>query len=187
MNMKQLSEQDIAQLSALLDGTLPAAQAAVLRQRLQDDEGLQDAFTELALTRDAMRALPVAQPPRSLRIDPQRLHQARGWRWWLVMPPAGQLIPGMAVALSLCVCIVFGQQALQVPEPVVLKGAVVTAQAVADDATLAPANDTQLVAPQVSDITPWLWAGTGAGAGASVGSAVWAWRVAVRRRAMRKR
>jgi len=177
-------------LSALLDDTLPAAQAAALRQRLQHDEALQDAFTELALIRDTMRALPVAPPPRSLRIDAQRLHQARGWRWWLVMPPAGQLIPSMAVALSLCLCIVFGQQAIQVSgEPATLKGAVV-ADAVAPDASAsqaAPTADMSLVAPDATDMAPWLWAGTGAGAGASLGSAVWAWRVAARRRAISKR
>ena len=38
MNMKPISEHDSDQLSALLDDTLPAAQAAALRQRLQHDE-----------------------------------------------------------------------------------------------------------------------------------------------------
>ena len=196
MNMKQLSEQDSAQLSALLDGTLPEAQAAVLRQRMQSDDALQDAFTELALTRDAMQALPVAQPPRSLRIDPQRLHQARGWRWWLVMPPAGQLIPNMAVALSLCLCIVFGQQALTTNhEPEMLKGAVVAESlapnAGADSAaSAAPAADAapdmQVVAPAPADMTSWWWAGAGVGAGAALASMTWARRVAHRRRVVQK-
>ena len=190
MKMKSISEHDSAQLSALLDDTLPAAQAAALHQRLQQDEALQEAFTELALVRDTLRALPVAPPPRSLRIDPQRLQQARGWRWWLVMPPAGQLIPSMAVALSLCVCILFGQQAFVISsEPETLKGAAMAADAApAPDAqTLGSITDAQVLAPSAADMAPWLWAGTGAGAGASVGSAWWAWRVAARRRVTRKR
>jgi len=203
MNTKQLSEQDSAQLSALLDGTLPDAQAAALRQRMQSDEALQDAFTEIALTRDAMRALPVAQPPRSLRIDVQRLQQARGWRWWLVMPPAGQLIPSMTVALSLCLCILFGQQALTPsPEPAVLKGAVMaesaasntnTASLAAPDTSAAAADtmtapvDMSVLAAPAPDMTPWLWAGAGTSAGAAIASLAWARRVAQRRRVTPKR
>lgn len=197
MNMKQLSERDSAQLSALLDGTLPDAQADALRQRMQSDDALQDAFTELALTRDAMQALPVAQPPRSLRIDTQRLHQARGWRWWLVMPPAGQLIPNMAVALSLCLCIFFGQQALTTTSaPETFKGAVVAeslAPNAADEsaASAAPATDAtpnmQVVAPEPVDMTSWWWAGAGVGAGAALASLTWARRVAHRQRVVQKR
>jgi hypothetical protein len=82
--MKQLSEYDMALLSALLDDALPRAEADALRQRLQQDAALRDALVDLTLTRDAMRAMPVVQPPRSLRIDPARLTQARGWRWWLI-------------------------------------------------------------------------------------------------------
>ncbi|MFM7679554.1 MAG: hypothetical protein ACKO83_11960, partial [Roseiflexaceae bacterium] len=130
--MKQLSEQDMSLLSALLDDALPSAEADALRQRLQHDTALRDALVDLTLTRDAMRAMPVAQPPRSLRIDSARLQQARGWRWWLVMPPAGQIIPTMAVTLSLCICIIFGQQALISGEnPDILKG-------IADVALMAP-------------------------------------------------
>lgn len=198
MNMNPISEHDSAQLSALLDDALPAAQAAALRQRLAHDDALQDAFTELALVRDAMRSLPVAPPPRSLRIDAQRLQQARGWRWWLVMPPAGQLIPTMTVALSLCLCILFGQQALAGDiAPEVLKGAAVSESVAlnADAATsaeaVAPASDAaadmQVVAPQPADTTPWLWAGAGASAGAAFASLAWARRVAQRRRVTQKR
>lgn len=209
--MKQLTEQDIAQLSALLDDTLPAAEADALRQRLQHDAALYDVFVDLTLTRDAMRALPVAQPPRSLRIDPARLTKARGWRWWLVMPPAGQLIPNMAVALSLCVCILVGQQAIGAGSASdILKG-IAEVEMMAPNAVEAPANSemaadvsepasqraddsvsgvsdptVQLVAPDQS-VVVWWWAATVAAACATLATVVWAWRVAVRRRITQKR
>jgi len=209
--MKQLSEHDIALLSALLDDALPRAEADALRQRLQQDADLRDALVDLTLTRDAMRAMPVAQPPRSLRIDPVRLTQARGWRWWLVMPPAGQFIPTMAVTLSLCICIIFGQQALiSDNNPDILKG-IADVELMAPNAALAPASsdmaadarvadaqpgtdaapaaiapDLPLVAPEPAH-TNWWWAATSVAALASLSSAVWAWRVAQRRRITLKR
>jgi anti-sigma factor RsiW len=119
-----VTTQDMEQLSALLDGELSATKAATLRQRMQTDATLQAAYTEIALTQDAMRTMPTLKPPRSLRIDPQRLHQARGWRWWLISPPGGQLFPTLGVAMSLCFCLLFGAVALQPAESPVLKGAV---------------------------------------------------------------
>lgn len=118
--------QDIAQLSALLDGELSSANATKLRQRMQTEATLQAAYTELALTQEAMRTLPTLKPPRSLRIDSQRLHQARGWRWWLISPPGGQLLPTLGVAMSLCLCLLFGAVAMQPAESHTLKGAVST-------------------------------------------------------------
>jgi hypothetical protein len=209
--MKQLSEHDMALLSALLDDALPSAEADALRQRLQQDAALRDALVDLTLTRDAMRAMPVVQPPRSLRIDPARLTQARGWRWWLIMPPAGQLIPTMAVTLSLCICIIFGQQALiSSSNPDILKGVadvelmapnaaiapassdmaaesrIAEAQPGADPASVAVAPELQVVAPAPAHIN-WWWAATSVAALASLSSAVWAWRVAQRRRVVLKR
>jgi len=209
--MKQLSEHDIALLSALLDDALPRAEADALRQRLQQDADLRDALVDLTLTRDAMRAMPVAQPPRSLRIDPVRLTQARGWRWWLVMPPAGQFIPTMAVTLSLCICIIFGQQAfVSSNNPDILKG-IADVELMAPNAEIAPASSDMAaesriaeaqpgtdtapvaVAPELQVVAPapahtnWWWAATSVAALASLSSAVWAWRVAQRRRILLKR
>jgi anti-sigma factor RsiW len=93
-----LTTQDMERLSALFDGELSPTNAEALRQRMHTDAALQDAYTELALTQDAMRTMPTLKPPRSLRIDPQRLQQARGWRWWLISPPGGRLFPTLGAA-----------------------------------------------------------------------------------------
>ena len=184
-----ITTQDMEQLSALLDGELSPANATKLRQRMQTDAALQDAYTELALTQDAMRTMPTLKPPRSLRIDPQRLHQARGWRWWLISPPGGQLFPTIGVAMSLCFCLVFGAVAMQPVESHALKGAVTspaTEAAPADEAALSV--DAQLIAPDTLPLagTPWAWLGVAAGAGVLGGTARWSWQIRGRKRAAKR-
>ncbi len=176
--------QDIEQLSALLDGDLSPANAAAMRQRMLADEALQDTFSELALTQDAMRTMPTLKPPRSLRIDPQRLHQARGWRWWLISPPAGQLFPTLGVAMSLCFCLLFGAVAMQPVETHLLKGAAVTSpstQAASADSVLLIASDTTPLAG-----SPWAWLGVVAGAGVLGGTARWSWQIRGRKRTSKR-
>ena len=175
--------QDIEQLSALLDGDLSPANAAAMRQRMLADEALQDTFSELALTQDAMRTMPTLKPPRSLRIDPQRLHQARGWRWWLISPPAGQLFPTLGVAMSLCFCLLFGAVAMQPVENQTLKGAVTS-----PSTETAPADESILIAPDAVPLagSPWAWLGVVAGAGVLGGTARWSWQIRGRKRTSKR-
>jgi hypothetical protein len=178
-----ITTQDMEQLSALLDGELSPANATKLRQRMQTDAALQDAYTELALTQDAMRTMPTLKPPRSLRIDPQRLHQARGWRWWLISPPGGQLFPTLGVAMSLCFCLLFGAVAMQPAESPVLKGAVTSPAPEA-----APADETILIASDAVPLagSPWAWLGAVAGAGVLGGTARWSWQIRGRKQATKR-
>lgn len=175
-----ITTQDMEQLSALLDGELSPANAATLRQRMQTDAALQDAYTELALTQEAMRTMPTLKPPRSLRIDSQRLHQARGWRWWLISPPGGQLFPTLGVAMSLCFCLLFGAVAMQPAESPVLKGAVTSLST-----ETAPTDETILIASDAIPLagSPWAWLGAVAGAGVLGGTARWSWQIRSRKRA----
>ena len=175
-----ITTQDMEQLSALLDGELSPANAAKLRQRMQTDAALQDAYTELALTQEAMRTMPTLKPPRSLRIDSQRLHQARGWRWWLISPPGGQLFPTLGVAMSLCFCLLFGAVAMQPAESPVLKGAVTSLST-----ETAPTDETILIASDAIPLagSPWAWLGAVAGAGVLGGTARWSWQIRSRKRA----
>ena len=175
-----ITTQDMEQLSALLDGELSPANAAKLRQRMQTDAALQEAYTELALTQEAMRTMPTLKPPRSLRIDSQRLHQARGWRWWLISPPGGQLFPTLGVAMSLCFCLLFGAVAMQPVETQMLKGAVTSPAPEA-----APAEESILIAPDAVPLagSPWAWLGAVAGAGVLGGTARWSWQIRSRKRA----
>ncbi len=178
-----ITTQDMEQLSALLDGELSPANAATLRQRMQMDDTLQEAYTELALTQDAMRTMPTLKPPRSLRIDPQRLHQARGWRWWLISPPGGQLFPTLGVAMSLCFCLLFGAVAMQPAETHMLKGAVTSPAT-----KTAPADQAILVAPDAVPLagSPWAWLGAVAGVGVLGGTARWSWQIRGRKRATKR-
>lgn len=175
-----ITTQDMEQLSALLDGELSPANAAKLRQRMQTDAALQEAYTELALTQEAMRTMPTLKPPRSLRIDSQRLHQARGWRWWLISPPGGQLFPTLGVAMSLCFCLLFGAVAMQPAESPVLKGAVTS-----PSTETAPTDETILIASDAIPLagSPWAWLGAVAGAGVLGGTARWSWQIRSRKRA----
>jgi anti-sigma factor RsiW len=178
-----LTTQDMEQLSALLDGELSPTNAATLRQRMQTDAALQDAYTELALAQDAMRTMPTLKPPRSLRIDPQRLQQARGWRWWLISPPGGQLFPTLGVAMSLCFCLLFGAVAMQPVESHMLKGAVTSPATEA-----APADESILIAPNAIPLagSPWAWLGVVTGAGVLGGTARWSWQIRGRKRATKR-
>ena len=175
-----ITTQDMEQLSALLDGELSPANAAKLRQRRQTDAALQEAYPEMALTQEAMRTMPTLKPPRSLRIDSQRLHQARGWRWWLISPPGGQLFPTLGVAMSLCFCLLFGAVAMQPAESPVLKGAVTSLST-----ETAPTDETILIASDAIPLagSPWAWLGAVAGAGVLGGTARWSWQIRSRKRA----
>ncbi len=105
MGSQQHSQQDQALLSAYIDGALAPAQARQLEQRMSTCSELRQHYEELLQMRDALRSMPDVRPPRSLRIDVARLEAARGWRWWLIAPPGGRLVPSLGLMASLIVCV----------------------------------------------------------------------------------
>lgn len=70
-----LSIDDLAALSALADGDLPAGDAALLRARIEADPRLAAAFAALQALPDALASLPLEIPPA--RLDEGILHGPR--------------------------------------------------------------------------------------------------------------
>lgn len=135
MGSQQLSQREMDLLSAYIDGALSSAQVARIEQRIAKDERFKQAHRELMAMQNALRTLPAVHPPRSLRIDVQKLEAARGWRWWLIAPPGGQLIPSLSMIASVVVCLfaiqlVMGMTSAPVTPP--LKGAALMSEAVGD-------------------------------------------------------
>jgi anti-sigma factor RsiW len=174
--MSTISHADITLLQALADNELPASQVATLRSRLAAEPALADAYSELALTRAMMEDLPVARPPRSLRLDRQTMQRARGWRWWLIAPPGGQFVPAMGLVACLCLALLFGTGYGQgsSTDRVQLKGSI-QAPLVAEAPADVPQESTQavpLIAPQPDPSLLPLF-GVTAGLVGTVGSARW--------------
>lgn len=116
MHTRRVTQKEIAQLSAYIDGQLSAQAAASLQKRLDSDDALFEAYTELLLMKESLQTLPTPTPPRSLRLDVAQLEAARGWRWWLVAPPGGRALPAMSMLASLAVCVVLTQALLSPPQ-----------------------------------------------------------------------
>ena len=104
-----ISEEDMVLLTALIDGALNPQQTEALRQRLAHDDALHEAYLDLELIRDQLTHLPPARVPRSLRLDDATFTRARGWRWWLSLPPGGVLTPALSAVASIVVAIFFVQ------------------------------------------------------------------------------
>jgi hypothetical protein len=138
--MSTISHTDMNLLQAMADNELPADQSAALRARFVTEPMLADAFSELAMMRALMQDMPDVRPARSLRLDQQTMQHARGWRWWLIRPPGGQLLPAFGVVACLCVALLFGSGygAVDAPDQVLLKGSV--AAPMMADAPLESAN-----------------------------------------------
>jgi hypothetical protein len=138
--MSTISHTDMNLLQAMADNELPADQSAALRARFVTEPMLADAFSELAMMRALMQDMPAVRPARSLRLDQQTMQHARGWRWWLIRPPGGQLLPAFGVVACLCVALLFGSGygAVDAPDQVLLKGSV--AAPMMADAPLESAN-----------------------------------------------
>ncbi len=66
-----LSQRDLEQLSAYLDGELSAREAARLESRLKEDSGLRRTFDELRLTSDIYGTLPQLRVPRNFTLSPE--------------------------------------------------------------------------------------------------------------------
>lgn len=110
--MHHIREEDMVLLTALLDGALNPQESAAIRQRLASDDALRDAYLDLELVRDQLYQLPPVKPPRSLRIDDATLTRARGWRWWLNLPPGGVLAPALGTVASIVAAVFFVQNLL---------------------------------------------------------------------------
>jgi len=115
--MHHISEGDMVLLTALLDGALDPQQSDALRQRLADDDTLHDAYLDLVLIRDQLTQLPLVRVPRSFRLDEASFRRARGWHWWLNLPPGGVFAPALSAVASLVVVIFFVRGLFVVPTP----------------------------------------------------------------------
>ncbi|MFN7471348.1 MAG: hypothetical protein ACK5S9_06835 [Roseiflexaceae bacterium] len=188
--MSTISHSDMSLLQAMADNELPADQSAALRARFGTEPMLADAFSELAMMRELLHDMPAARPARSLRRDAQTMHQARGWRWWLISPPGGQFLPALGVAACLCVALLFGSGYDQVsaPDQLHLKGSVAAPMLADAPAEAAPADAAAPDAARVADASVPLVAqqpepsmlpllGVTAGLVGTVGSARWLMRL----------
>jgi hypothetical protein len=108
--MHHISEEDMVLLTALIDGALDPQETEKLRQRIAHDDDLHEAYLDLELIRDQLTHLPPVRVPRSLRFDDATLTRARGWRWWLNVPPGGLLTPALSAVASVAVVIFFVQE-----------------------------------------------------------------------------
>lgn len=178
--MSTISQTDMNLLHELADGALPVAQATALRARFHGEPALADAYSDIALLKAAMDDMPAVRPPRSLTLSAQTLQQARGWRWWLISPPGGKLVPAFSLVTCLALVLLFGS-GYGLPsqtEQISLKGAVTAPMAdeTNADAAQAPVERVPLVASQPeSSILPLV--GVAAGVVGTAGSARWLFRV----------
>ncbi|MEY3989420.1 MAG: hypothetical protein RI985_501 [Chloroflexota bacterium] len=108
--MHHIREEDMVLLTALLDGALNPQETKALRQRLAQDDALHEAYLDLELIHNQLRHLPPVRVPRSLRLDEVTFTRARGWRWWLSLPPGGLLTPTLSAVASVAVAIFFVQE-----------------------------------------------------------------------------
>lgn len=69
-SLQRLPLRDLEDLSAYLDGELPASRAERLEARLKAEPALSAALGELRATSQALRSLPTLRPPRSLLLRP---------------------------------------------------------------------------------------------------------------------
>ena len=155
MHTRRVTQKEIAQLSAYIDGQLSAQAAASLQKRLDSDDALFEAYTELLLMKESLQTLPTPTPPRSLRLDVAQLEAARGWRWWLIAPPGGRVLPAMSMLASLAVCVVLVQALVQPPsmtdDVLPLKGSAVQLSDAGDASLNAPQSEAMEVAPALAD------------------------------------
>lgn len=119
--MHHISEEDMLLLTEVLDGALPPQDATVVQQRIATDPALREAFQDLTCIRAELTHLPALESPRSLRLDATTFQHARGWRWWLRLPPAGVLTPALSVVASMVVGLFFLQRLLQPVAPPIVE------------------------------------------------------------------
>ncbi len=78
--MTHLTDRDLEQLSAYLDGELRPAEAAEVETRLQVEPELARTLAELRWMTAGLRRLPRLRPPRRYRLTPEMVGQ-RGGQW----------------------------------------------------------------------------------------------------------
>lgn len=162
MHTRRVTQKEVAQLSAYIDGQLSAQAAATVQKRLDSDDALFEAYTELLLMKESLQTLPSPTPPRSLRLDVAQLEAARGWRWWFITPPGGRALPAMSMLASLAVCVVLVQALVQPPsmadDALPLKGSAIQlsdGMRSADDASAnATQSESMAAAPALADNQP---------------------------------
>lgn len=81
-NLDHLSERDLEQLSAYLDGELSDRERAQLEARLEEEGRLRGALEELQGAVGFIRRLPQVRPPRNYTLTPQVVGQRETtWRF----------------------------------------------------------------------------------------------------------
>jgi anti-sigma factor RsiW len=79
--MTHLSEHDLEQLSAYIDGELEPAEAAELETRLNSEPKLKRTLAQLSWVSGGLRSLPAERAPRRFTLTPEMVGQSkRGWR-----------------------------------------------------------------------------------------------------------
>jgi anti-sigma factor RsiW len=79
--MTRLTDHDLEQLSAYLDGELKPSDAAEIEARLQAEPELERTLSQLRWMSDTLKDLPTLRAPRSYRLTPEMVGQrARPWR-----------------------------------------------------------------------------------------------------------
>ncbi|MGA9191735.1 MAG: hypothetical protein WBZ24_08390 [Anaerolineales bacterium] len=79
--MTRLTDHDLEQLSAYLDGELKPSEAAEIEARLKAEPELQRSLSQLRWMSDNLKRLPTLRAPRSYRLTPEMVGQRTGsWR-----------------------------------------------------------------------------------------------------------
>jgi hypothetical protein len=80
-SLHRLPLRDVEDLSAYLDGELPAGRAARLEARLKAEPALAQALADLRATAQALGSLPALRPPRSLLLRPGIVRPRQPFAW----------------------------------------------------------------------------------------------------------
>ncbi len=91
----QLSQRDLEQISAFLDGSLDQRAGAQIEQRLKVEPELARALKQFEATRSMLRQAPQRRVPRPFTLTPQMVGQAtprRGWNSYGLVSAAASLL-----------------------------------------------------------------------------------------------
>jgi anti-sigma factor RsiW len=105
----RLSEQDMAELCALADGTLPVERRAAVEARVAADPALQELLDRQRRSLVATRALADEPAPDSLRIPAAPRRQDRSRAGWSGLRPRRLAVAGaLATALAIMLVVLIG-------------------------------------------------------------------------------
>ncbi len=101
--MTNLSEQQLEQLSAYLDGELPDHERIAVEQQLQVNPALAAELGEMQTMLAMLHAVPAIQPPRTFTLDPAKYGRQRraGFSWMRWATALGALVLMLTVGLRL--------------------------------------------------------------------------------------